>query len=74
MESSNVELSSLYVELGLGLSFATIVKDLPLARQRSLAFIPLGHYVPPDFIAVILKKDKTRSAHFQAFLDLLLSP
>ena len=74
MESSNVELSSLYVELGLGLSFATVVRDLPLARQRSLAFIPLGHYVPPDFIAVILRKDKTRSAHLQAFLDLLLSP
>ena len=74
MESSNVELSSLYVELGLGLSFATIVKGLPFGRERSLAFIPLGHYVPPDFIAVILRKDKTRSAHLQAFLDLLLSP
>ena len=30
-----------------------------LRRERSLAFVPLGHYVPPDFIAVILRKDKT---------------
>jgi DNA-binding transcriptional LysR family regulator len=73
MESSNVELSSLYVELGLGLSFATIVKDLPAARQRSLAFIPMRHYVPPDFIAVILKKNRSLSPHLQAFLDLLLA-
>ena len=73
MESSNVELSSLYVELGLGISFATIVKDLPLAGQRPLTFIPMSHYVPPDFIAVILRKDKIISAHLRAFLDLLFA-
>ena len=71
MESSNVELSSLYVELGLGLSFATLARGLPLARQRSLAFLPMSHYVPPDFIAVILRKDKLMTTHLKAFLDLL---
>jgi DNA-binding transcriptional LysR family regulator len=73
MESSNVELSSLYVELGLGISFATIVKDLPLARQRPLAFLPLNHFVAPDFLAVIHRKDKVMSAYLQAFLDLLFA-
>jgi DNA-binding transcriptional LysR family regulator len=73
MESSNVELSSLYVELGLGISFATMVKDLTLAGRRSLAFLPMRHYVAPDFIAVILRKDKIVSAYMQAFLDLLFA-
>ena len=73
MESSNVELSSLYVELGLGLSFASIVKDFPFTRQRSLAFLSMSHYVPPDFIAVILRKDKIMSTHLKAFLDLLFA-
>jgi DNA-binding transcriptional LysR family regulator len=73
MESSNVELSSLYVELGLGISFATMVKDLTLAGRRSLAFLPMRHYVAPDFIAVILRKDKIVSGFMQAFLDLLFA-
>jgi hypothetical protein len=73
MESSNVELSSLYVELGLGISFATIVKDLPLARQRPLAFIPMNHFVAPDFMAVIHRKDKVMSNYMQAFLELLFA-
>ena len=30
MESSNVELSSLYVEMGFGVSFASIVRELPI--------------------------------------------
>ena len=73
MESSNVELSSLYVELGLGISFATVVKDLPLAGRRSLAFLPMNHYVEPDFIAVLHRKDKIISAYLEAFLDLLFA-
>ena len=43
MESSNVELSSLYVEMGLGISFATVVKDLPELKKRKLAFLPMDH-------------------------------
>ncbi len=73
MESSNVELSSLYVELGLGLSFATIVKNLPLARQRSLAFLPMSHYVTPDYLALLHRRDKIILPYMQAFLDLLLA-
>jgi DNA-binding transcriptional LysR family regulator len=33
MESSNIELSSLYVEMGLGISFASIVKELPTLKN-----------------------------------------
>ncbi len=73
MESSNVELSSLYVELGLGLSFATVVKKLPLAGQRSLAFLPMSHYVAPDYLAILHRQDKVITPYMQAFLDLLLA-
>lgn len=71
MESSNVELSSLYVEMGLGISFATVASDLPLPEKRKLAFIPLDHYFPPDYLAVVLRKDKVLSPHKQAFLEML---
>ena len=41
MESSNVELSSLYVEMGLGISFATVVSDLPHAGKKKTGLYPL---------------------------------
>lgn len=71
MESSNVELSSLYVEMGLGISFATVAGSLPRLAQRKLAFIPLDHYFPPDYIAVVMRKDKILGPHKQAFVEML---
>jgi DNA-binding transcriptional LysR family regulator len=71
MESSNVELSSLYVEMGLGISFATVASNLPLPEKRKLAFIPLSHYFPADYIAVVLRKDKVLAPHKEAFLEIL---
>lgn len=71
MESSNVELSSLYVEMGLGISFATVAANLPMPEKRKLAFIPLDHYFPGDYIAVVLRRDKALSPHKQAFLNML---
>ncbi|MCL4502003.1 MAG: LysR substrate-binding domain-containing protein [Deltaproteobacteria bacterium] len=40
MESANVELSALYVEMGLGVAFATLARDLPAPAWRHLAFLP----------------------------------
>ena len=73
MESSNVELSSLYVEMGLGISFATVARDLPRQERRNLAFIPLDHYFPPDYLAVIMRQDKILGPHKQAFVEMLFS-
>jgi len=72
MESSNVELSSLYVEMGLGISFATLAQGVPPAQPRDLVFIPLTHYFKPDHLAVVLRRDKVLSAHHTAFLKILL--
>jgi DNA-binding transcriptional LysR family regulator len=71
MESSNVELSSLYVELGLGISFATVVKGWPLTEPRPLALLPLSGYQAPDYIALIHRRDKVMGAPLRAFVELL---
>lgn len=72
MESSNVDLSSLYVEAGLGISFATVVRDLPILRQRKLEFISLDHYFEPDYLALLARKGRWPASHKNAFLSLLL--
>ena len=71
MESSNVELSSLYVEMGLGISFATIVTNLPELKRRKLAFLPMDHLFKPDYIAVVMRKDKILVSYKKAFIKIL---
>ena len=71
MESSNVELTSLYVEMGLGISFATVVRDLPALEKRNLAFIPMNTLLKPDFIAVVMRRDKVLTSYKTAFINIL---
>ncbi|MCL6635955.1 MAG: LysR family transcriptional regulator [Peptococcaceae bacterium] len=71
MESSNVELSSLYVEMGLGISFATVVRDLPVFKQRKLELVSLNHYFEPEHISLVIRKDKALAPHKKAFLSIL---
>jgi DNA-binding transcriptional LysR family regulator len=71
MESSNIELSFLYVEMGLGISFATIVRDLPTFIQKKLEFIFLNHYFEPEFITVVMRKDKVLTSYKSGFLNIL---
>jgi DNA-binding transcriptional LysR family regulator len=71
MESSNVELSALYVEMELGVSFATVVTDLPELAQRKLRFLSMDHLFKPDYIAVVMRKDKTLLSFKRAFIAIL---
>jgi DNA-binding transcriptional LysR family regulator len=71
MESSNVELSSLYVEMGFGISFATVVKDLPELKKRKLEFLPMDHIFKPDYISVVMRKDKALISYKDAFVKIL---
>lgn len=71
MESSNVELSALYVESGLGISLATVVKNLPVLSQRNLEFLALDHYFKPDHIALVMRKDKVTAPYQRAFVNTL---
>jgi DNA-binding transcriptional LysR family regulator len=68
MESSNVELSSLYVEMGLGIALATVVRDLPVLRRRGLEFLSFGRYFKPDRIALITRKDLEMPMYKRGFI------
>ena len=72
MESSNVELTSLYVEMGLGISFATVVKHLPALKHRKLEFLSMDQLFKPDYIAAVMRKDKTLTSYKNAFITILL--
>lgn len=71
MESGNVELSALYVEMGLGLAFATVSGDFTLLEGRNLQFLSLDHYFPPDHIALLMKGNKAPATYKQAFIEML---
>ena len=72
MESSNVDLSSVYVEMGLGISFATIAADLPTLAKRQLEFISLSHYFSPDYLCIALRKNRSFTGYKRLFLDTLM--
>lgn len=72
MESSNVELSSLYVEMGLGVTFASIVRDLPIFEKRRLDCIPLNQILPSEYICIASRKDKKLTPYQIFFIDMLL--
>jgi DNA-binding transcriptional LysR family regulator len=72
MESSNIELSSVYVEMGLGVSLGTVIKDLPALSRRQLEFLPLGHLFKPDHIALVLRRGKVMASHKTAFMKALI--
>lgn len=69
MESSNVELSALYVEMGLGISLATVVRELPALSGRKLVFLPLGHYFRPDHVALLMRPDLEQTPYKRAFVS-----
>lgn len=68
MESSNVELSSLYVEKGLGVSFATVIQGAPWLKRKDLAFVPLAGGFPPDHLAIAMRPRKLLLPHQKAFI------
>jgi DNA-binding transcriptional LysR family regulator len=71
MESSNVELTSRYVEMGLGISFATVVRDLPALKERKLEFLPMDQLFKPDYITAVMRKDKTLASYKSSFINIL---
>lgn len=73
MESSNIELSALYVEMGLGVSFASIMKGLPVLRKRKLAYTSLRRYLNAETICIVAREDRKTASFHEGFLDLMFS-
>ncbi|MHC1744401.1 MAG: LysR family transcriptional regulator [Syntrophobacteraceae bacterium] len=74
MESSNVELTSVYVEMGLGVSLATVVRELPALSRRKLEFLSLDHYFKPDHVALLMRRDTERTPYKRAFVSAICGP
>jgi DNA-binding transcriptional LysR family regulator len=72
LESSNVELSSVYVEQGIGLAFASMVGDSSILHGRALEQISLSRYMPDDRLALVSHKKRRLTACQRAFIDLCL--
>jgi DNA-binding transcriptional LysR family regulator len=72
MESSNVEVSSLYVEAGLGVSLASIVRELPLLSGRRLELLSLSHFFQPDHLALVMRRDQVAASYKTAFVNMML--
>lgn len=72
MESSNVELSSRYVEAEIGIAFASIAKGLKPLQGRRLRFIPMTGFIEKDYIAVICKKDRRLPSYIEDFISQVL--
>jgi DNA-binding transcriptional LysR family regulator len=73
IESSNVELSSRWVEKGLGVSFATIVDDDSLLEGRDMHFVPLDHLLPSENLAVAIRDGDSLRGVRKQFLEILLA-
>jgi DNA-binding transcriptional LysR family regulator len=72
MESGNVELSSRYVEAGIGISFAAIAKGVNPLTGRQLKFISMSKYFEGDYISVICRREKGLPSHIENFISQVL--
>jgi DNA-binding transcriptional LysR family regulator len=73
LESANAELSAALVEQGLGLAFASVVEGGPAGSHGDLAFVPLDHLLPSDFIALLHRRDRRPPGYQRALVDMLLN-
>lgn len=69
MESSNVELSSIYVEKGLGIAFASVIDDLDLLKNRKLQFISLNSFFQSDMLSLVMNKRDGLADYKKGFIE-----
>lgn len=72
MESGNVELSSRYVEAGIGISFARIVSGLTPPQGRKIRFLPMTGYFGTDHLAVVTRRGKSLPFYAEDFIARIL--
>jgi len=72
MESGNVELSSRYVEAGIGISFASIAKGVNPLTGRKIKFIPMSKYFGGDYISIVCRKDRGLPSYIENFISQVL--
>ncbi len=73
MESSNIEIGSHYAEMGIGISFASLVEGSPVFRHRKLARVSLDHLLAPEYMCIVTRTDKKTTPYQETFLSMLKS-
>ena len=73
MESSNLVLSSRYVEMGLGITIFSAWFGIDMPSKRRFRVIPIDHIIKPNYVAIVMRKEK-KLQHFQnVFLTIFYS-
>ncbi len=72
MESSNVELSSIYVEEGLGISFASAVEGMEVLENRKLEFIALDNFFKPEYLSLVMRSRDKLIGYKESFIDTVI--
>jgi len=67
-----VELSSRYVEAGIGISFATIAEGVKPLTGRKIKFIPMSKYFEGDYISVVCRSEKGLPSYTENFISQIL--
>jgi DNA-binding transcriptional LysR family regulator len=70
MESSNLVLSSRYVEMGLGTTIFSAWFAIDIPSKRRLKVISIDHIIKPGHVAVVMRKDKRLQQFQSAFLTI----
>lgn len=73
MESSNAFLSIKYVEMGMGLAFFLAPEAIESSMPPGLKKISLDHFFEPDYIVLILRKDKFLTLACNTFIEILFA-
>ena len=72
MESSNVELSSIYVEEGLGISFASVIEGMEVLKNRKLKFIALDNFFKPEQLSLVMRTKENFVGYKKGFIDTVI--
>lgn len=72
MEASTIELGSKYVEMGLGISIVPSGFELDSVKRRAVELIDVDYLFKPDYISIVMRKDKSPRHYESAFIKLML--
>ena len=66
-----MELSSSYVEMGLEISFATVIREIPSLTIRKVEFLSMDHLFKPGNISAVMRKEKNLISYKSDFIKIL---
>jgi DNA-binding transcriptional LysR family regulator len=73
MESSNVELNSLYVRNGLGLSFAMVAEGEKINKQKGTSLVPLDVELSEEHLTIFCRRERLKAPAVERMISSLLS-